>query len=107
MKYSDMNERQKKAFRNIKYAANDLLGGLENTLSDYDEDTEEYQAADRLLKDHKALVEELYTRSISEYYEEGCCCFNQWAEAYLKDIRFCGKEWLMERCDKRITKEGY
>ena len=35
MKVSEMNQIQKKAFYNIKYAANDLLGGLENTLLDY------------------------------------------------------------------------
>ena len=35
MKVSEMNAREKKAFYNIKHAANDLLGGLENTLLDY------------------------------------------------------------------------
>lgn len=33
MKVADMNQRQKKAYYNIYWAANDLLGGLENTLS--------------------------------------------------------------------------
>lgn len=33
-----MDQRQKKAFYNIRWAANDLLGGLENTLLDYKED---------------------------------------------------------------------
>lgn len=35
-----MDQRQKKAFYNIKWAANDLLGGLENTLLDYPEDSD-------------------------------------------------------------------
>lgn len=32
MKISEMNARQKKAFYNVYWAANDLIGGLENTL---------------------------------------------------------------------------
>lgn len=43
MKVSEMNQRQKKAFYNIKYAAYDLIGGLENTLMDYPEDSDEYK----------------------------------------------------------------
>lgn len=33
--------------------------------------------------------------------------FGTAAESCLKDIRFCGKEWLMERCEKRVAKPGY
>ena len=41
-------------------------------------------------------------------YGDGYCCFNPaTVQKELRDINFCGKEWLMERCDKRITKEGY
>lgn len=107
IKYSELNARQKKAFKNIKWAANDLLGGLENTLLDNSKDSEEYISADNLLKDHNKLVKELYDSSISCYYDVGVCCFNSWAEAYLRDIRFCGKEFLMQLCEERITKEGY
>lgn len=56
MKVADMNKRQKKAFYNIKYAANNLLGGLENDLCDYPENSEEYKTAKRLLNDHNGLV---------------------------------------------------
>ena len=28
-------------------------------------------------------------------------------EETMRDIRFCGKEWLMERCEARIQKAGY
>ena len=41
MKVSEMNARQKKAFYNIKYAAYWHIGGLENTLMDNAEDSEE------------------------------------------------------------------
>jgi len=107
MKVSEMNTRQKKAFYNIKHAANWLLGGLENTMLDYPEDSAEYQSAKATLADHGGLVTELYRMATTEIYDEGSCCFNSAAASYLKDIRFYGKDWLMERCEKRIIKEGY
>ena len=108
MKVSEMNARERKAFYNIKHAANDLLGGLENTMLDNGKDTPEYQSAKALLENHKALVTQLYGMATTAIYGEGFCCFNPiTVEKELRDINFCGKEWLMERCDKRITKEGY
>ena len=107
MKVSEMNARQKKAFMNIKHAANWYLGGLENTMLDFDEGTEEYESAKATLADHDGLVAALYDMATTEIYGDGCCMFGKSAESYLKDIRLCGKAWLMERCEKRITKEGY
>ena len=60
MKYADMNARQKKAFRNILYAARFTIGGLENTLLDNPEDSEEYKRAKATLDDHEGLVSEIY-----------------------------------------------
>ncbi len=107
MKYSECNARQKRAFLNIKNASNWLLGGLENTMLDNTPDSAEYKAADARLKDHDGLVQELYEMSISEVYTDGSCQFGDSASKVLKDIRFCGKEWLMARCEARIRKEGY
>lgn len=107
MKYSELNERQKKAFKNIKYAAYDLLGGLENILLDYPEDSEEYKSAKALLGNHDLLVKGLYRRATSAIYEDGACWFGKSAEMEIRDINFCGKDWLMERCEARIRKEGY
>lgn len=107
MKVTDMNKRQKKAFYNIKYAAINLLGGLENTLCDYQENSEEYKSAKRLLNDHNRLVKALYEMATSEVFDEGFCGFGKAYQMFIRDINFCGKEWLMERCEKRITKEGY
>lgn len=106
MKISEMTARQKKAFYNIYYAANDLLGGLENTMLDNSEDSEEYKAAAAALKDHDGLVETLYIMATSALYDEGLCVFGKDAQQ-IRDINFCGKKWLMERCEKRITKNGY
>lgn len=107
MKVADMNERQKKAFYNIKHAANDLLGGLENTLLDYSKDSDEYKEAKALLDDHDALVQELYCCATTAVYSEGSVWFGKSAEMFIRDINFCGKEWLLERCERRIRKEGY
>ena len=107
MKVSEMNARQKKAFYNIYHAANWLIGGLENTLMDNSEDSQEYQSAKEQLANHDMLVAELYSMATTEVYTEGSCCFNQAAASFLKDVRFCGKTWLLERCDKRIKKLGY
>lgn len=107
MKLSECNQRQKKAFKNIKYAANDLIGGLENTLLDYPEDHEYHISAKNLLNNHELLVQRLYENATSAYYEEGFCGFGKAYQSYIRDINFCGKEWLMERCEARVKKCGY
>ena len=107
MKISEMNTQQKKAFYNIRNAADYLIGGLENTMEDYPEDSEEYQEAQATLKDHDFLVSQIYDLALTEIFLEGANIFGKAAEAYLKDIRFCGKEWLMERVEKQVTKAGY
>lgn len=108
MKVSEMNARERKAFYNIKHAANFLLGGLENDLLDYSEEDEEYKSAKSTLADHDGLVATLYDMATTEIYGEGYCCFNPAVVTKeLRDINFCGKAWLMERCERRIVKEGY
>lgn len=107
MKISEMNERQKKAFYNVYWAANDLIGGLENTLLDYPEDSEEYKSAYALLYNHDRLVQALYHEATTAFYDCGFCGFGIEYQKYIRDINFCGKEWIMQRCEKRVTKMGY
>ena len=107
MKVNEMNQRQKKAFYKIKYAAYDLIGGLENTLMDYPEDSDEYKSAYAFLHDHDRLVKRLYEDATTCVYDVGYCGFGPEHERLIRDIRFCGKDWLMERCEERIKKEGY
>jgi len=107
MKYSECNSRQKKAYSNIYHACNWLIGGLENTLLDHPEDSIQYKEAKDRLNNHTELVEELYQMATTDIYGEGSCTFGSFAQKYLKDIRFCGKQWLMERCEARIKKAGY
>ena len=107
MKYSECNARQKKAFANIYHASNWLLGGLENTMLDNTPDSAEYMSAKSQLADHDGLVNQLYDMAITDVYGDGSCSFGSNAERFLKDIRFCGKDWLMARCEARIKKAGY
>ena len=107
MKYSEMNARQKKAFKNICNCANWIIGGNENTLEDYEEKSEEYIEAKALLDDHETLVNLIYSSATTDIYYEGGMMFGKQAEKMIKDIRFCGKEWLMERVERRVIKMGY
>lgn len=107
MKLSEMNARQKKAFYNVVHASNFLIGGLENTMLDNSEDTEAYQDAEKLLADHEALKATIYDMAINDIYGDGFCQVGEEVKKYLKDIRFCGKEFIMERIEKRLVKMGY
>lgn len=104
MKYSEMNERQKKAYRNAIGAINFYIGGWENTLLDESEGSDDWKKAYDVLHDHDGLKEAIYHLATTALYINGCQ-FND--ERLVKDIRLCGKEWLMERIEKRLVKEGY
>lgn len=93
MKLSECNTKQKKAFVNIKHAANDLLGGFENTLLDYSPEEDEYKRAKAILENHDKLVELLYMNATSAIYDSGYCCFDkETCRKELRDINFCGKQ---------------
>ncbi len=104
MKFSECNMRQKKAWRNIKYAAIDLIFGLENGCTDNPVDSEAYRDYLKDLRNLEALKATVYHESITSIYDEGFVGFGAGAESYLKDIRFCGKEFLMKLVTKYCTK---
>lgn len=107
MKFSEMNQKQQKATINIKYAAYDLIGGLENTMQDNAPDSKEYENAKAELADHNGLVRSIYHNSINCIYREGIMDCSSFAARELKDIRFCGKEFLMMVVEARVKHEGY
>jgi hypothetical protein len=107
MKLSEMNARQQKAFKNIYHAANFHIGGIENGVMDYSEGSEEHKEFTARLEDHIGLVDDIYNMAITDVYGDGSCSFGKGAESFLKDIRFCGKNWLMERVEARVKKMGY
>lgn len=107
MNIRDCNTRQRKAFVNICHAAHWIIGGLENQLQDSTPGSAEYQEAKKALEDHEGLVQTVYQEATTAIYQEDGCFFGGNIPSYLKDIRFCGKEWLMERCEARVKKCGY
>lgn len=97
MKYSECNARQKKAWQNIKNAASDYIFGLVNGCLDSPKDSQDYQDYKQALDNIEELIEAVYHEAITTIYTGGGgCCFGEGAEKRLKDIRFCGKEFLMK-----------
>ena len=108
MKISEMNQRERKAFYNIKHAANDLLFVICELRFRALVFRFVLRVVEQGVFQPSEQVAELYGMATTAIYGEGYCCFNPTTvEKELRDINFCGKAWLMERCDKRIAKEGY
>ena len=107
MKLSECNARQRKVYLNVYHAANWIIGGLENTLEDFEKESEEYKSAEAQLNDHQGLVDNIYNEAISNIYGDGYMQFGGDIKKYLKDVRFCGKAWIMERVEARLRKMGY
>lgn len=88
MKVSEMNERQKTAFYNIKYAAINLIGGLENAMQDNAETNEYYISAEKALNDHAKLVETVYQMATTNLYREG---FELFGKTAVQNLGHTGK----------------
>ena len=99
MKYAEMNDRQKRVFMAVLGAANDIVGGLENTILDNAEGTEEHKNAKEALADHASLAVAIYDMVING--KTGTELVS------IRDVRFCGKAWIKERIEKRLAKMGY
>ena len=97
MKRSEMNNHQKLAFDFICEVMSAYIGGYENALLDYPEGTEEYERAKSVLnRGHETLMDDIYSE-VMAMSDEGNA----------KHLRFAGKDFIMERIDKRLTKWGY
>lgn len=84
--------RQKKAIRNIKYCANDQWGYVNSW---YDEKSE---SARNYMLDATDLFKTIYQESMRNVYDEGSVYFGTAAEEFMKDVRFCGTEFLKKVC---------
>ena len=105
--YSKLNGNQKKAYNNFDGAANDIIGGLENVLMDYEEDSPEYIQAKECLKNHDELVSLIYFEGTHNYYCEGLCAPADQYRSEIRSTRFCSKKWLTELAEYIVTKNGY
>lgn len=104
MKYSECNARQKKAWTNIKNAASQIIFENLNGCLDSEPGDEYYDSCLATLKDLDGLKAEVYKEATTSIYREGSCFFGSSAESELKDIRFCGKDFLMKIVDHYCKK---
>lgn len=103
MKFKDCTVRQKKAWKNVKYAAQDYIFGIENGCNDNSKESKEYKDYMDALIDLDSLKDVVYHEAITNVYDEGFCGFGGDAQSYMKDIRFCGKEFIMRLVNKYCT----
>ena len=91
----EMNKHEKAVDRLIQNAVSEIIGGYENTLSDYAENDEEYKEAKSVLN-HDTLFGMIYDDVMAESENN--------ADSH---IRFAGKKFIEERIETRLNKEGY
>jgi len=98
---------KKIARRNATKAYNFIVGGLENTLSDYDEDSDEYKNAVRILHTNDGSIELLdwvYNECMTCEFDDGYCgC----AGSAPKEMRFATKEFIYDVIENLMKKDGY
>lgn len=84
--------RHRKAIRNIRYCANDQWGYVNSWLDHRDESARAY------VMNARELFDTIYDESLKNVYDEGSVHFGSHCESYLKEIKFCGKNFLQRVC---------
>ena len=98
MKISEMNAHEKAMYYIMDEWTREMIGGNENTLLDYPEDSEEYKHAYKFLhQGHESLADYFYQMIMAD------CAKGSNAE----HARFAGSAFLRERIERRLTKWGY
>lgn len=93
-----MNAHQSQAYRLMDEIVCDVIGGYENTMSDYEEGSEEYVEAQEFLDTpHDELKSIIYDLIINTAETQG----------YSKHIKFAGKDFILDLIEKRLLKWGY
>lgn len=97
MKLSEMDSRQRFAAKLAWECCGWVVGGLENSITDFGEDSEEGRVAREALADHDGLVADIYAEFVDWTKRAG----------YMKQLRFVGKAFVIERIERRLKKWGY
>ena len=84
----DLDAKQKLAWKNIKWAANDMWQFVNGW---YDERKQSYR---EVFLDVKKCFETIYKCMLTDIYDEGCVSFGPDVQKYLNHIKFCGKKFL-------------
>lgn len=92
-----MTEHERVAYKLMKREYNDFIGGLENTLFDYDPDEIEYVAARNNLANGEALLETVYIFTMRKANDL----------KFAKHIKFAGAKFIKNEIRKLLIKDGY
>lgn len=95
VRFAKMNQHEKVINQLVRQCVSEWIGGLENTMQDYTEDTEEYQNAKAMLN-HDDLFNMFYSDIMAETKRN--------AKSHL---RFAGKKFIEERIENALEKCGY
>lgn len=93
MKFNECNQNQKRAWMQVVYATQWIVGGLENEIAD---------GWRKEMIPHDELAKEIYEVVMTCTTYEGFQSFRP-----IKEIRFVGADWIKERIEKRLIKLGY
>lgn len=94
VKMKEMNKHQKIAAKQVKYAIDYIVGGLENSVQDGYLD-EMPSKAD--------MVEDVYSEMMNCSFGPGSCHSGRPVE----EVKFAGTEFIKFYINHRLTKEGY
>lgn len=92
-KDTKMDSNRRMAFIQVIKASNWVIGGYENAVMDGEMEQ---------MPDREFLKEEIYDTVMTCTTGDGWQSFRP-----IKEIRFAGTEWIMERIENRLTKLGY
>lgn len=93
-------DRKKEVLANMFYAGCSLIGGLENTMSDYAEDDPDYIHAEKCLADHAGLVDEVRAWCMSGFYG---CGIEGPKQPYQQHYNLVGNAFI-DQCAEEVVK---
>lgn len=91
----EMNAHERVIDRLIQQSVSENIGAWECTMMDYPEGSEEYEGAKRMLE-HDIIFDAIYN-DVMDYSKRN----------YASHIRFAGKQFIIDRIESRLKKEGY
>ena len=98
------DDRQREILANMYYAACSWIGGLENTLQDYDEEDEEYIEAQDELSDREILIGNVEAMCLTGYYG---CGIEGPQRPYQKHYTFAGNAFIHQCAEAVVSSMGY
>ena len=90
------------ATKNITGAYNWIVDENENTLRDYEEDSEQYKASYDYLYSCDEIMNDIYKSAITTEHDDGYC-----GGKAPKEMRFAGKNFCMNLIRELLKKDGY